>query len=176
MAADSGEECGLVLIDITERKRLEGELRSFASRMFMMEENFRKKIAMELHNDICCDLTVLGMNATSIVDGIKEVAPPKLTTKAKDSARLIKEINRTIRNIMDGLSPPVLEDYGLPAALRWHASLFSKRSGIPVLFLISEPFPRLTADQEMTLFRISQEALMSISKRYSKQRVIGNRR
>lgn len=65
---------------------------------------------------------------------------------------------------MNGLRPPVLEEYGLPAALRWHAELFSKRSGIAVYILIAEPFPRLAQEQEMTLFRISQEALMNISK------------
>lgn len=82
MAAVSGEECVLVLIDISGRKRIEGELRSFASRIVIMEEEFRKKIAVELHNDICSDLTLLGMNVASIVDGIKEIAPPETHHKS----------------------------------------------------------------------------------------------
>jgi PAS domain S-box-containing protein len=171
MAAESGDECGLVLINITERKLLEGDLRSYASRLIMMEEELRNKISTELHDDICQDLTVLGMNMVIIGDGMKEGAPKKLTARFKVSEKLVKEISHTVRNIMVGLRPPVLDDFGLLAALRWHAALFSKRTNIAVIIEADDSFPRIMAKKETTLFRISQEALMNIAKHADAQNV-----
>jgi signal transduction histidine kinase len=65
---------------------------------------------------------------------------------------------------MANLRPPVLDDYGLLAALRWHAEIFSKRTGIAVSVQADESFPRLKLEKETALFRISQEALMNSSK------------
>lgn len=164
MVSISGEECGLVLLDITERKQAEDALRNYASRLIVMEEELRNKLATELHDEICRDMTVLGMNAAIISDGIKAIAPKKLVARAKATGRLIKGISHTIRNIMVGLRPPILDDYGLLAALHWHADLFSKRNGISISFEVTEPFPRLATEQEIALFRITQEALMNIFK------------
>lgn len=164
MPAISGQECGLVLIDITERKQLENDLRDYARRLTEIEEELRNKIATELHDEICRDLTVLGMNVAIISDGMKDLVPKRLTARAKVSSKIIKSISHTVRNIMVGLRPPMLEDYGLQATLRWHADLFSKRNGIAVDFDTDELFPRLGDEQETTLFRISQEALMNVVK------------
>lgn len=169
MAAVSGQECGLVLTDITERKQAEYELRNYASRLIVMEEELRNKLATELHDEICRDLTVLGMNLAIIGDSMKEIAPKKITARTKVSGQLIKGISHTVRNIMVGLRPPVLDDFGLLAALRWHADLFSKRTGIEVTIQAEEPFPRLTTEKETALFRISQEALMNASKHTATQ-------
>lgn len=171
MAGISGEECGLVLLDITERKQAEDALRSYASRLIVMEEELRNKLATELHDEICRDMTVLGMNAAIISDGIKAIAPKKLVARAKVTGRLIKGISHTIRNIMVGLRPPVLDDYGLLAALHWHADLFSKRNGIAVTVEADPSFPRLALEKEIALFRITQEALMNIVKHAAAQHV-----
>jgi PAS domain S-box-containing protein len=172
MVAVSGQECGLVLKDITERKQAEYDLRSYASRLIEMEEELRNNLATELHDEICRDLTVLGMNLAIIGDSMKEVAPKKITSRVKVSGRLVKDISHTVRNIMVGLRPPVLNDYGLLAALRWHADLFFKRTGIAVDIQVEEPFPRLAVEMEIALFRISQEALMNTAKHASTQLVI----
>ena len=164
MAAISGQECGLVLIDITERKRLENDLRDYARRLTEIEEELRSKIATELHDEISRDLTVLGMNMAIIIEGVKDVAPKRLTARAKVSSKIIKSISHTVRNIMAGLRPPILVDSGLQATLRWHANLFSKRSKIAVIFETDELFPRLPEEQETTLLLISQEALMNVLK------------
>lgn len=171
MAAVSGQECGLVLTDITERKQAEHDLRNYASRLIEMEEDLRIRLATELHDEIGRDLTVLGINIAIINDGVKDVVPKKLTARVKDSGKLIKGITKTVRNIMVGLRPPVLNDLGLLAALRWHAVLFIKRSGIKVTIQADEPFPRLTIEKETALFRISQEALMNVVKHAATQNV-----
>jgi signal transduction histidine kinase len=160
----SGQECRLALIDITRHRQDEDDLRSYAHRLIEMEEDLRKKLAAELHDEIARDLTVLGMNQAFLSQNMIADAPMNLVARLTDSSRLIEGISRTIRGIMAGLRPPVLDDYGLLAALRWHAELFSKRTGITVLVQAEEPFPRMMVEKETSLFRISQEALMNASK------------
>jgi len=160
----SGRECRLALIDITERKKAETDLRCYARRLVEMEEALRKKIATELHDEIGRDLTVVGMNQAVISKSLPEGAPPDLVARVTDSSRLIEGISRTARGIMVMLRPPLLDDYGLLAALRWHADLFTKRTGIAVAVRADYPLPRLMIAQEMAIFRIAQEALMNTSK------------
>lgn len=164
MATITGEECGVALVDITERKLAALGMRNYASRLITMEEELRVKLAAELHDEICRDLTVLGLNMAIIGDAMKDVAPRKLISRIKDSGKIIKGVSHTVRNIMVGLRPPMLDDFGLLAALRWHAELFSKRTGVEVTIQADEPFPRFMIEKETALFRISQEALMNVSK------------
>lgn len=160
----SGRECRLALIDITERKKAETDLRCYARRLVEMEEDLRKKIATELHDEIGRDLTVVGMNQAAISKSLPDGAPQDLVARVTDSSRLIEGISRTARGIMVMLRPPLLDDYGLLAALRWHVDLFTKRTGIAVAVQADYPLPRLMVEQEMALFRIAQEALMNTSK------------
>jgi PAS domain S-box-containing protein len=157
--------------DITERKQAENDLRDYARRLIEIEEELRKKLAMELHDEIGRDLTVLGINFSIIGDTLSHSAKKKLGARMKDSGRLIEEISRTTRNIMSSLRPPVLDDYGLSAAINWHAALFSERTGIHVYVVADDPFPRFMAEKEMALFRITQEALVNIVKHAAAQNV-----
>jgi len=149
---------------VLARKQAEETLRSYARRLIEMEENLRKKLATELHDEIARDLTVLGMNFSIISSGLPDDVPNNLPARIEDSARLIEGISRTTRNIMASLRPPVLDDYGLVSALRWHSELFSARTGIEVSLLNDDSFPRLQPEVELALFRIAQEALMNTAK------------
>jgi signal transduction histidine kinase len=146
------------------RKQAEETLRCYARRLIEMEEDLRKKLATELHDEIARDLTVLGMNISIISSSLAGDATKNLSARIEDSARLIEGISRTTRNIMAGLRPPVLDDYGLVSALRWHSEIFSARTGIEVSVLDNGFFPRLQPEVELALFRISQEALMNTAK------------
>jgi len=69
-----------------------------------------------------------------------------------------------IRDVMAELHPPVLDDYGLLAALRWYCERFSDRTEIDVEVRGEEPSPRLSLIIESIFFRIAQEALNNVSK------------
>jgi len=77
---------------------------------------------------------------------------------------LVEQTTEDIRHIMANLRPPVLEDYGLLAALRWHGDLFASRNEISVTVEGEEPDPRMGIELEIVLFRIAQEALTNIAK------------
>jgi signal transduction histidine kinase len=76
----------------------------------------------------------------------------------------VEQTTEAIRDIMANLRPPVLEDYGLLAALRWHGERFALRTEIAISVQGEEPDPRLGIDLEIVLFRIAQEALINIVK------------
>jgi len=149
---------------ILARREAEESLRSYARRLIEMEEDLRKKLASELHDEIGRDLTVLGMNVSIIRQLLGDAIPEKVVNRIEDSARLIQSISRTTRDIMSGLRPPVLDDYGLLAALRWHKDLFSNRTGLNVTLDAPDDLPRLQPDLETALFRIYQEALLNTAK------------
>jgi len=77
---------------------------------------------------------------------------------------LIEQTTESIRDVMANLRPPVLEDYGILATLQWYGHRFNSRTGIAITVEGEEPDPRMSADIEITLFRIYQEALTNISK------------
>jgi signal transduction histidine kinase len=84
--------------------------------------------------------------------------------RIEDSLSLVDQTTEKIRDVMANLRPPVLDDYGLVAALRWYAEQFTKRTDIAVTVEGNEPDPRLPQRIESALFRIAQEALTNVAK------------
>ncbi|MDA8099605.1 MAG: PAS domain S-box protein [Nitrospiraceae bacterium] len=150
--------------DITEQKGSEERLRRYARRLLGMEEDMRKKLAAELHDKIGPDLTALGMNLSMLVGELSDESRKKVDHRLADVQIMLGDIGRSIREMMADLRPPVLDDYGLPAALRWYSELFSKRTAIATTLDVDDAFPRLAPEREMTLFRITQEALNNAAK------------
>ena len=152
------------LQDITARKRTEEKIYRYARRLIEMEEDLRKRIAMELHDDIGQVLTALGLNLALIGNHLKEEAGDNLGSRLEDSRWLVKEISRTVRNLMTELRPSQLDEYGVAAAIRSHAEQYAQRTGIVVRVRVDPGLPRLAPKKETALFRIAQEALNNIAK------------
>jgi len=150
--------------DITVRKKAEESMRQYAHRLLELEEEMRKKLAEELHNEIGRDLTALGLNIAMMHGSLPVEMHEKLDERFEDMGVMLESISRTVRGLMSKLRPPVLDDYGLSAALRWHCELFSKRSGLAVELSVEDGFPRMSTDRELAIFRIAQEAMTNISK------------
>lgn len=152
------------MTDITKRRQAEDTFRRYAQRLVEMEEDIRKKLAAELHDELGRNLTLLGINFTLLTEDMPEELQKKQGARIKGVRGLIEDASRIVRNIMGELRPPVLDDYGLPAALRWHCGLYSKSTAIRVNIRAAEPFPRIGPEKESALFRIAQEALVNVAK------------
>ncbi|MFH1216106.1 MAG: PAS domain S-box protein [Pseudomonadota bacterium] len=167
------ENYGRVIItfnDITERKEAEERLagsilrmQQLACRLTETEEAERRRISRELHDTIGQSLTALGINLNIIRNGIIEDVRRDSEGKIADSLTLVEEMTDRMRDVMADLRPPVLDDYGLAAALRWYAEIFTRRTGIAVELALQENI-RLSDTWEMSLFRVAQEALTNIAK------------
>jgi len=147
--------------DITERKRAEEGLRTISGRLLQMQDDERRRIARELHDSAGQTLVALDMNLASIQREAKQLSPQALKT-CSESLDLVKELSRELRTISHLLHPPILDEAGLPSAVRWYVEGFAERSKIRVNLDLDANLGRLSSECETAIFRIVQESLTNI--------------
>jgi len=147
--------------DITERKRAEEGLRTISGRLLQMQDDERRRIARELHDSAGQTLVALDMNLSSIQREAKQLSPQALKT-CSESLDLVKELSRELRTISHLLHPPLLDEAGLPSAVRWYVEGFAERSKIRVNLDLDANLGRLSSECETAIFRIVQESLTNI--------------
>ncbi len=150
--------------DISEKKKTEQILQSYSQRLINLEEEMRKNLAAELHDELGPDLTALNFTLALIKNDAQPERRVRLASLMADSTQLVDGLSGKVRNIIAGLQPPVLSSYGLAAALRWYAGQMKRRTGMKVTVVTERAFPRLSADRELALFRIAKEALTNAAK------------
>jgi PAS domain S-box-containing protein len=140
------------------------QLQALSAQLADAQEAERRRIAHDLHDQVGPTLTALGLH----LGILRSRLPPKTLARLDgtiDSARkLLEEATEQLRTIMVDLRPPVLDDYGLLAALRWYADRFRSWSYLDVDVAGEEPSPRLESQAEIAFFRIAQEALTNVAK------------
>ena len=157
--------------DITKHKQAEEalqqhteRLRALTAQMAEVAEDERQQLARELHDQVGQNLTALGINLNIVRSQLPEEATGPVRSRLDDSLSLVEQTAERIRDVMAYLRPPVLDDYGLVAALHWYGEQFAQRTDIAVTVEGEEPVPRLAARVENALFRIAQEALTNVAK------------
>jgi PAS domain S-box-containing protein len=148
---------------ITEVKRAEEALRRLTTRLLEVQDTERRRIARDLHDSTAQHLVGAAIGITrafSLDPGMGESA----RTALEEGAGLVEQALREIRTVSYLLHPPMLDETGLPAAVRWYVEGFARRSGILVDLYISPSLSerRLSLEIETTLFRILQEALTNV--------------
>jgi signal transduction histidine kinase len=156
------DELQHTLQDLNSARRRQDELRDYATLITRVQEEERRRLARELHDDTAQALIALSLG----LDGLSR-AIGKLDLSEKDAqwlANLQDLADHTlegVRRACRDLRPSVLDDLGLRAALEWLSDSSSTR-GIPCTFTcIGLPQPT-TPEVEIALFRIVQEALSNI--------------
>jgi len=164
--------------DMTDTRVSEAALRAAASelqaltrRLVEAEEAERRRIAMELHDRVGQNLSALNINLDIALNALPERSPAELGARLHDSLKLVDATLSCIENVMAELRPPLIEEYGLGAALRWHGEAFQKRTGIG--FELEDNAHEHGAPREaaIALFRIAQEALSNVAKHAQASRV-----
>jgi PAS domain S-box-containing protein len=168
------------LIDITEHKRVEQnneelfealqqkseQVRTLSRRLAEVRELEQQKLARELHDRIGQNLTALGFQLDFIKAQLLSLAPEAslLYSHLETSLELVEQTTDHVRDVLAELRPPVLDDYGMTAALEWYAERFARWSGLAVTVRGEELQPRPTPQVENVLLRIVQEALTNVAK------------
>ncbi len=141
---------------------LNRELRSLSHSLMVAQDNERRRIARALHDGLGQELTAAKM----VVDGLllnDDLSEPAHKLAANDLSEMIQRSIQQVRSISHLLHPPLLDEVGLPSAVRWFLEGFTRRSGIVTSFdLQPSDFPRLAAELETAAFRIVQEALNNV--------------
>jgi signal transduction histidine kinase len=144
----------------------EEQRKVYLSKVYEAQENERRRLAQELHDDTIQTFLVIAksaQNLTAANNGAKEEVG-RNATYIKDTALQAIE---DVRRLTFDLRPSILDDLGLLPALRWLVDRMNKESEIRTRMLISDTKSRLSPQAEITTFRIVQEALHNI-KRHSK--------
>jgi signal transduction histidine kinase len=143
------------------RQTREG-LRKLAAKLLHAQEEERRRIAREMHDDWTQRLTLLGIEIAKLEKhiGAPETALPLLRTMQERLVSLSEDVHALSRQ----LHPSILDDLGLVEALRSECASFSRREGIAVVYRPEEVSARLPKDVALCVYRIAQEALRNLAK------------
>jgi signal transduction histidine kinase len=140
------------------------QLRILMRRLSEAEEAQRRSLARILHNQIGQSLTALGLNLNVVKSQLDAETAVRVDERLDDSLNLVDEMADHIRSMIADLRPPMLEDYGLVAALDWYSKKVSSRVDMDITVASEREDVRLPEKIEMALFRIAQEALTNTLK------------
>jgi PAS domain S-box-containing protein len=162
----SGEPCALsVFADITERKQAEEALATLSGRLIDAQEEERKRIAREIHDDYNQRLAVLANDLEELAERVGD-SPVAASQRLHQLWNGISEIAADLHHLSHNLHPSTLENLGLVAGVKAFCQEFADQQQMQVQFA-HENVPRaIPADVALCLFRVTQEALRNI-KRHS---------
>jgi PAS domain S-box-containing protein len=161
-----GEIIGAIetLQDVTEERQLEENMRYYVQLITKTQEEERKRIARELHDEVAPSLLLL----TQRLDAIASSTKPKLTKSHKEKIEDLRnhtiEALESLRRCAQDLRPRILDDLGLIAALEWMTEELVKNYGIDARVEVEGAERTLPTEVQLLLFRIVQEALSNIRK------------
>jgi PAS domain S-box-containing protein len=161
--------------DITERKRAEekligyqNQLRSLANELSLTEERERRRVATYLHDDIGHALAMCKIK----LGLLQEALLPAYRNGHLDEIKgIIEQVIQHTRSLTAELSPPVLYEMGLVAAVEWLAENISKQYGIRVNVKNIKKFKKLNGNLQILLFQAARELLTNIVKHAQAQEV-----
>jgi two-component system sensor histidine kinase DegS len=146
-----------------EHERAQENLRAYAKQAVMAQEEERKRIARELHDETAQALASLGMDIGSLAKN-SQLNPARLAKKLEKLRTKTEVILEGVRALSRALRPPMLEEFGLLAALKGLVSELRDQQEIAASFDVRETPRRLTPDAEIATYRVAQEALSNVRK------------
>ncbi|MEO5915386.1 MAG: ATP-binding protein [Luteolibacter sp.] len=154
---------GLVVTDMTETRRAEEMLRTLTQRVVQAQEAERGRVALELHDNITQLLCAILFRSQALADKLSTGEGPAKREALKVHEMLGKAVGE-VEGISRNLHPGVLNRLGLVVVLRDTGTEFAARTGISVRLSCARLRARLSADTELTLYRILQESLKNVEK------------
>jgi len=171
----------ILLININKRKKTEKELkaskeqlRTLGWRLAETEEKQRKALSRELHDQIGQNLTILGVNLNLLRSMVSKSGADPVHSRINDSMLIVKQTTERVRSLMNNLRSPVLDDYGLVAAIDLYGKQFSSRTGIDTVVRVSDANVPFSPNIENAVFRIVQESLTNVLKHAQATQVVIN--
>jgi signal transduction histidine kinase len=148
-----------------EARAHEEEYRRLSSRLLVVQDEERRRLALDLHDPIGQRLAALAMHLDVIGQRAKALDAGSRRALA-ESRSLADQCAREVRTFAYLLHPPMLDEMGLRSAVRWYAEGFTKRSGIQVVVDLAD-VGRLSRPIETALFRVVQESLTNVHRHAS---------
>jgi len=150
-------------VDLTERKRLKANMEFYLSEITKAQEEERRRIAREIHDESIQSLATLALGIDAIARGKEKLS--------KDVIRRLKGLRAETNSILDALRhfshelrPGVIDHVGLVPALEILTEELNKENRVKASLEVAGSERRLTPETELALFRIAQEALHNVKK------------
>ncbi len=151
-----------------ERARMTGALREreqkiaeLSAHLLRVQEEERKRISRELHDETGQALMVIRLYLGMMESGITARG---VRNKIRETVEVVDRTIEGIRRIIGKLSPLVLQELGLVAAIRKEAKHLAKTTGVKTRVLIAQDVGRLASGTEQAIYRVVQEALHNVAK------------
>jgi PAS domain S-box-containing protein len=149
----------LSLIDVTELRRTERALQAAVAAATLAEERERRKLASDLHDDAGQLLSLASMK----LHALREAEKGERDSRMAELDELLVEIRRRVSSLSFQLSPPLLHDVGLVAAVQWLAEDLETSHGL-VVKIVEEQELDLDENERVTLYRAIRELLLNVVK------------
>jgi signal transduction histidine kinase len=150
-----------VLEDRAEVVQNRLELRELSGRLVRAQEDERRTIARELHDEIGQALTAVDVEL-AVAEGA--VGTERATAAIHEARTVTQRALASARDLSQLLRPSMLDDFGLPDTLKWYLRKFSARTGVRTDLVEDQVIERLPIDVEVCLYRVIQEALTNVSR------------
>jgi PAS domain S-box-containing protein len=145
------------VFDVTKRRHAEEQRDALALRVLEVQEDERRALARDLHDEIGQALSALKLNLLSLRRGAAD--PARVVA---DSLQITDEVLQHVRDIALSLRPVALDDLGLGAAVQWYVEQAAARTGLALSCTIDPELPSASPVTEIACFRVLQEALTNV--------------
>lgn len=157
--------------DITDIKRIENELRQSETQLRQLslqlmnaQEEERRRISRELHDELGQALSLIKLRIRYISKNLRE-DQKNLNEECEDIRQYIDQVLENVRRLSRDLSPSILEDIGLSAALKWMLNTFMRNNkNINVMHDIMDIDNLFSQSEQINIYRIIQESITNIEK------------
>lgn len=160
----------IILRDLTDRLRAEQQLHSLTTQLMTAQEEERRRISRELHDDINQRLALVAIEMGSL-----EANPPASVEEVRSAFQSLSQrlasISDDVRRMAYQFHPSVLDDLGLFAALQYLTDDISEKTGIKIILVQEEFADPLPKEIASCLYRITQESLANVTKHAQASRV-----
>jgi len=147
--------------------RLEVERREAGRAVIAAQERERRRIAQDLHDEVNQALTAVSLRLQASI----EQAPDGLQRELRETKRLSSQAMEELLSLARQLRPAVLDDHGLLPALQSQVRDFGDQTGIRASFTARGQLPRMTPEQQLVIYRVTQESLSNIAQHAGAKRV-----
>ena len=138
------------------------ELRTLARGLIVTQEEERRRVARELHDDLAQKLALIEIMADAVLKDQEN--SESMRRELAGLREKIQALSADIRRISHQLHPSVLEDLGLPLALEQLVEEFGRSENMPAEFFTQNVSSRPSSSAATTFYRIAQEALRNVAK------------
>lgn len=142
-----------------DARLMQENLRHLSNRLLSIQEEERKRISRELHDEVGQALTAVNVHLA-----MARKSPAGAEQQIAEARKLIEQTMETVHRFARELRPAMLDDLGLGPALRSYIKAFSERTGLPVRFEPAPILEQLGSDEKMVLYRVVQEGLTNVAR------------